>query len=269
MTEHESGEVLRPPQKSAPQLVEELTERFAIELVNDNSDHRQYQSTYLLPQDSLGMIDTGQADVTFEKFVDLEPNGSVIDITHTINIGCDRDVVFTVRLSDGELAGGYGESGLNTDETFDPDEVHPFLTKLSAHMWLHERGLDSPELDEGTVVETVVATVKSLAHKPADQDYPDGDAFDTYPLEPGESVWTALKAERWWVSEDKALCRLSLMDGDTEIIDLCVEEATNNLTVSNYSGAEFEGDEAFRRAHILFGVLAEAIASGQITLEDN
>lgn len=265
MTEHKNGEVRRPAQRSSEQIIGELVERFAIDIQNDNEDHRQYMSQYPLPEGSLGLASIGQPDVAFEKFIDLDTDGRESNICYTIFIGCGSDSVLAIKSVDGELYGGYGESGLAGDDVLDPDDVRHLLTKLAAEMWLYERGLSATELTKETVAKAVVTLGKALVCTLVDKDDPDGDAYDIYPIKDDEHIWTALKAERSWVSETDVDYRLSLMDGNEEIIELIVLEATRELLLTNYAGTEFDGSEATRRTRILFTALAEAIASGQIT----
>lgn len=269
MTDRETGEALRPPKRSSQELVEELTEHFAVDLTYIDGDYSQYMTQYPLPPDSLGIATLGKPDVAFEKYAELESSGAEGRTTYNVFIGCGSDTVLTITAKDGELYGGFGEAGAAGDNELDPDDAHALLTKLATHMWLHERGLSSAELATETVINAVVESAKKLARTPVDMDHPDGDLCDVYPLDSDTGVWTGFKAELWWFAENEPLYRLALMDGGTEIIDLCVEDANNKLVVSNYSGDTFEGDEALRRIRIVFSVLTEMVTSDQITPRTN
>lgn len=260
MTEHETGEALQPPQKSSGQFVEELVERFAVDVQNDNEDHRQYVSQYPLPEGSLGLASIGNPDVAFEKYIDMDADGAESNISYSIYIGCGSDAVLAIKSVDGELYGGYGESGLAGEDEIDPDDVRHLLTKLAAEMWLYENGLSAHDLDKEAVAKTVQATVKSLAPLATD------DTEVTYPIEGNEHLWTALKVERWWAEHgEDPYCRLSLMGGDTMIVEVSLQEETGHLSVGNYSGADaFEGDAATQRIRIIFAAIAEAVAAGRI-----
>jgi len=260
MTDRESGEVLQPPQKSAQQLVKDLAERFAVDLYEQTGDYLRYFSSYPLPAGSLGMIALGTPDVSFEQVLDA----TAMAADYSIFIGCDMgDNILTINLCDGELSGGYGEVG-TADKALAAEHVKPLLEKLSAQMWLHERGLDSPELTEANICNVVVETVESLTQPPTDD--PDGDRFATHPLVLSGGIWSALETEKQWGNGLRY--GLSLMDGDREIASLCVNvdrgKDTSELFVTDHSGRDLTKAQALDRTRILFSILAEAIATGQI-----
>lgn len=259
MTEHESGEALLPPKKSSYELVAELAERWAIDVQNDNSDHLQLLSTYPLSANSLGLLSIGKPDVAFEKFIDHHDEDPASAVTYTVFIGDGYDNILVITATEGKLTGGFGETALNCEDELDPEELHPLFAKLAVEMWLLEMGLSSDELDSQTITSALKTVVNSLARTPACADDPNGDKLDYYHTSSTNQPWTSLKAEQSWFSQEHRLLRLALMDGDTEIIDLCVDSETGDLLVTNHSGKEFADQQAIDRARMVFRTVAEVV----------
>ena len=266
MSEQLSPEAWHPPFKSTPQLVGDLVERFAVNLEEENADYVSHSSTYPLTSDGLGLVSIGETDVTFVKMASLGADRGVESNSYDIYVGRGFDVVFSIKTYDDDpnIYGGYGDLGSSGEQTVSDEGVRHFITDLTAEMWLHEMGLATEVIDEEIAIRSVANIVKSLARNPASPDYPEEGLCDTYAIDPGRTVWVALRAERWEPEEETIIDKLSLVNDHDEAIEVVVDERAGELVVSNFAGSQIEGGEKARRMHIMLSVLAKAISEGKI-----